>query len=105
MAWTAYVADWAWRVPLFGAQEAQAAGACMLFLPECFSFIGTSQPEVRGTLVVLHPTLLLNNCSPAALLVAAHSCCPLTDLPAVPCKGRAPRWTCYVKVQTASKVS
>jgi hypothetical protein len=26
-------------------QAAKAAHACMLFLPECFSFIGTSQPE------------------------------------------------------------
>ena len=29
------------------AQQAKAAGARMLFLPECFSFIGTNQAEVR----------------------------------------------------------
>lgn len=32
---------------LVAAQEAAAAGCKMLFLPECFSFIGSSQPEVR----------------------------------------------------------
>jgi predicted amidohydrolase len=30
------------------AREAAGAGARMLFLPECFSFIGTSQQEVGG---------------------------------------------------------
>ena len=27
-------------------QEAAAQGCCMLFLPECFSFIGLNQDEV-----------------------------------------------------------
>jgi len=31
-------------------QAAQEANACMLFLPECFSFIGTSQQEVSAVL-------------------------------------------------------
>lgn len=40
LAWPHYLVCW--------LQEAKNKGCHMLFLPECFSFIGSSQPEVQG---------------------------------------------------------
>jgi hypothetical protein len=39
-------------------QDAAAAGAAMLFLPECFSFIGLAQTEVSTPLALQTEVLL-----------------------------------------------
>jgi hypothetical protein len=63
----------------------------MLILPECFSFIGTSQQEVRGTAQLCWK--ILSTPSSAACL------------PAVISKGRAFGRPCYGEIQAACKVS
>lgn len=63
----------------------------MLFLPECFSFIGTSQQEVR--------------CAAQHCFAGRLECALISCLLAVTSKGRAVGRPCYGKVQAACKVS
>ncbi|KAF6254735.1 carbon-nitrogen hydrolase [Scenedesmus sp. NREL 46B-D3] len=58
------------------AEQAAAAGCSMLFLPECFSFIGASQPEVRAALTCQGP----HSAAAAATAAAAAAAAALGSL-------------------------